>query len=582
MPTLSIDGQKITVSADTTILAAATQLGIRIPTLCHSPELEPQTSCLVCVVKILGSGGRPDRIVPSCATRVEDGMQVESESASVHELRRTALELLLSEHQGDCVGPCETSCPAHLNIPAMLRAVARGDVTTAIRIVRERIPIPATLGRICSAPCEKGCRRGPTGGAVSICAVKQFVGDTAISWKDEQSQIPVAIAPDTGRRVAILGAGPTGLSAAWFLRLAGHHVTLYERATHPGGRLLELPDAQLPVTVLQQEIEEILHLGIEFRPHENIDSIAFEQIQSSYDAVLIAVGERGLEAVMAWGIPCGNMGIPVDRQTWRVEGHPHLFAGGGVTRKKPFVVRSVGDGREAAEAINRFLNVPNGGISAETSMEMDSCGQGLYTSKRSTLTSVQLSEMVSQVSSESRFDPSESLVGFTAEEATTAARRCLQCDCVSRYDCRLRTIAAEYHAKPSRFAGGGVRKVASILPQFFQCRDPNTGELRNYSFEPAKCIDCGLCVQISTTFAQQQHLFEKTNATNPETGSETKSSSPVTDTVKPMGVTFAERGFRVQIRPPFHYPLDIALADCAEACAVHCPTAGLAIRASTK
>lgn len=579
MPTLFIDGQKITISADATILAAATRLGIRIPTLCHSPDGEPQTSCLVCVVKILGGDGRPDRIVPSCATRVEEGMRVESESASVHELRRTALELLLSEHQGDCVGPCETSCPAHLNIPAMLRAVVEGDLVMAIQTVRQRIPIPATLGRICSAPCEKGCRRVPAGGAVSICAVKQFVGDAAISWKQEQNQIPVTLAPDTGCRVAVIGAGPTGLSAAWYLRLAGHQVTLYERASHPGGRLLEWPDAQLPITVLQQEIEEILRLGIEFQPHENIDAIAFERIQSTYDAVLIAVGERGLEAVMAWGITCGNMGIPVDRTEWQVNGKPHVFAGGGVTRKKPFVVRSVGDGREAAEAISRFLrtsvfrdSVPKTSI-FEHPINADPCGQ--YSCKRSPLTPSQLLEMVSQVSPESRSNPSESASGFTPEEAVTAARRCLRCDCVSRNDCRLRAIAAEYGAKPSRFVGGGMRKVASILPQFFQSRAPATGELRNYSFEPAKCIDCGLCVQISTAFAQQQHLFETPDATCSDAASPYIPAGPI-------GVTFAERGFQVQIRPPFHRSLEAAFAGCAEVCAAHCPTAGLAIRLSAK
>ena len=155
MPKLKIDHREVEVPPGATVLDAARALGIDIPTLCFRDGCEAATSCLVCLVKI----AEHRRLVPACATAAAEGMEVESETAEVRQFRRSALELLLSDHLGDCLAPCWFTCPAHMDIPQMLRQVAAGQLHEAIATVKRDIALPAVLGRICPAPCEKSCRR---------------------------------------------------------------------------------------------------------------------------------------------------------------------------------------------------------------------------------------------------------------------------------------------------------------------------------------------------------------------------------------------------------------------------------------
>lgn len=155
MPKLTIDKHEVEVAPGATILDAARRLHIEIPTLCYLDGCTPGTSCMVCLVKVKN----PDRFLPSCGMRAEDGMEVESETDEVREARRQALELLLSDHPGDCIGPCQSICPARMDIPRMIRQAAAGDFAAAAATARATLVLPATLGRVCPAPCEKGCRR---------------------------------------------------------------------------------------------------------------------------------------------------------------------------------------------------------------------------------------------------------------------------------------------------------------------------------------------------------------------------------------------------------------------------------------
>ncbi|MBN1443655.1 MAG: (2Fe-2S)-binding protein, partial [Planctomycetes bacterium] len=137
MPKLKIDQREVEVAAGATILDAARKLGIDIPTLCHLEGYPPSTSCMVCVVRLSGS----TRLVPACATRAEEGMVVESETPDVHDARRTALELLLSDHLGDCLAPCHRICPLGINVPLFLRTVNSGDIEGAARLLRDASPL---------------------------------------------------------------------------------------------------------------------------------------------------------------------------------------------------------------------------------------------------------------------------------------------------------------------------------------------------------------------------------------------------------------------------------------------------------
>ena len=155
MPTLTIDGQPVTVPEGATVLDAARALGIAVPALCHRHGFAPSTSCMACVVKDVGAG----QLIPSCTAPAAEGMQIESQTDEVLAARRHALELLLSDHPADCLAPCEVVCPAGMAIPRMIRQVAAGDVRGAAATARAALVLPATLGRVCPAPCEKGCRR---------------------------------------------------------------------------------------------------------------------------------------------------------------------------------------------------------------------------------------------------------------------------------------------------------------------------------------------------------------------------------------------------------------------------------------
>ena len=177
MPKLVIDNLEVEVADGTTILDAASKLGIEIPTMCFLKGYSATTSCMVCVVRLSGTG----KLTPACSAPAEDGMVVETDCQEVREARTTALELLLSDHVGDCMGPCQMTCPAKMNIPMMIRQIAAGQLSDAIATVKRDIALPAVLGRICPKPCEKPCRRGVFDDAVSICLLKRYVADVDLA-----------------------------------------------------------------------------------------------------------------------------------------------------------------------------------------------------------------------------------------------------------------------------------------------------------------------------------------------------------------------------------------------------------------
>ena len=202
-------------------------------------------------------------VVPSCATKVREGMRVESETDEIHELRRTGIELLLADHAGDCHAPCENTCPARMDVPDMLRHVAEGDYRAAIETVKRDIALPAILGRVCPEVCENACRRGQHDSPAAICKLKQFVADRDLA---STSPYRPPIAAATGKRVAIVGGGPTGLTAAYHLSQRGHHCVLIEQHKQLGGRLRdEFSPNVLPRDVLQSEAETALALDTEKR-----------------------------------------------------------------------------------------------------------------------------------------------------------------------------------------------------------------------------------------------------------------------------------------------------------------------------
>ncbi len=209
---------------------------------------------------------------------------------SILTVRSMSERLLHFNEEEDALAPCRQTCPAEIDIPQYIAQIQAGDYEGAVNTIRERNPLLLSCGRVCPHPCEDYCRRGIEDEAVSINQLKRFVADFEMN---SGKRLPIPCAPDTGKRVAVIGAGPAGLSCAYFLRRLGHGVTIFEAMPHLGGMIrYGIPEYRLPKKVLDWEIEGILNLGIEARTNarlgEDFDmgSLAFE----GYDAVFMGIG----------------------------------------------------------------------------------------------------------------------------------------------------------------------------------------------------------------------------------------------------------------------------------------------------
>ena len=182
--------------------------------------------------------------------------------------------------------PCRSTCPAHIDIPRYIRYIRQGEFDKATAVVREKVPFPETLGSICNHACEGECKRNELGAPISVCKLKRAATNNATgAWKERA----VKEAP-TGKKTAVIGAGPAGLTAAYYLAKKGHAVTVYEKNEKPGGQCrYGIPAYRLPDELLDKEIADILEVGIELKC--NTEAPTPEQLkESGYDAVLVSVG----------------------------------------------------------------------------------------------------------------------------------------------------------------------------------------------------------------------------------------------------------------------------------------------------
>jgi ferredoxin len=516
---LTIDKRVVQVEDGATVLDAADKLGIDIPTMCFLKGINCSTSCMVCVVRINGS----DDLMPACGTIAKDGMIVETDCSQVIEARQAALELLLSDHVGDCAGPCTMACPANMDIPLMIRQIRDGQLTDAIKTIKNDIALPAVLGRICPAPCEKICRRKDHDEAVSICHLKRYAADIDLASADPFTPDR---AESKSKQVAIVGAGPAGLSAAYYLSRDGYECTIFDEHELMGGTLrYSIPENDLDRKVLDAEIAQIKKLSVTFKGNTKIGKdISIDELAEDFGAVFIATGKTEDQSQSFPGIEIGPKGIIADHINYRTS-KDGIFAGGGAIGRSKMAIRALADGKQAAVSIDQYL----------ASSKVTGPGK-LFNSRMARLYDGEVEHFFNENTNKcDREDLSESQLDGDAAAGKVAAHeaaRCLHCDCRKAANCKLRDLSSDYSARASRY--DAPRR------EFTQQRS-ETGII----FEQGKCIDCGICIEIA-----KQHSEE-------------------------FGLTFAGRGFDVRVKVPFGRSISEGLKKTAEKCATACPTGAI-------
>lgn len=341
---IRLNGEIVMVPEGSTILEAARMKGIYIPTLCYTPLLRPLENCRLCVVQVAGER----QYKAACSTLVAEGMDIQTESEELRQTRRLLLELLLDTHYGDCVAPCTLACPANVDVQGYLALLRHGEYREAIRLIREKIPMPAIIGRVCPHPCEDACRRHLVEEPVAINGCKRFLADFELQLGEH---IFPDLAPLSHYRVAIVGGGPVGLSAAYYLRVLGHQSTIFEARPKLGGMLrYGIPEYRLPKEVLDWEIEGILSLGVEVKTGVvwGRDFTLDDLEREGFDAIFLAVG--------AWN--GRTLGIVGEDSPRVIPGVEYLEGIAGTSRKisvagKKLVV--IGGGNVAIDAARSAL-----------------------------------------------------------------------------------------------------------------------------------------------------------------------------------------------------------------------------------
>ncbi len=209
---------------------------------------------------------------------------------NILEIKTMSERLLKFNSDDQALAPCQQTCPAEIDIPKYIQQIREGDYEGAVHTIRERNPLLLSCGRVCPHPCEDKCRRGIEEDPVSINQLKRFVADLELN---SGKRFPISCAPSTGKKIAVVGGGPAGLSCAFFLKRVGHDVTIFDMMPKLGGMIrYGIPEYRLPKETLQWEIDGILNLGINY--HTNVtlgkDFDISSIVAAGFDAIFLGIG----------------------------------------------------------------------------------------------------------------------------------------------------------------------------------------------------------------------------------------------------------------------------------------------------
>ncbi len=456
MVKLRIDNRECEVPDGTTILEAAGKLNIKIHTLCYKKGLPDFSSCMVCVVK----NNKTGKFIPSCVAISEEGMDIDASGNDVQDLRKKAVELLLSEHRAECEAPCKIVCPVELDIPLMNRLIAKGEMYEAAELAFHEMGFPETMCAICPGFCESACRRNRIDTHIAIRGLKKYVANGHVNGRVITNRREM-----NGQKIAVIGSGPLGLSIAFHLAKKGHRCVIFEKNGIAGGRLIrEFTGKGLPDNILFNEIEQMVSFGIRIVKEVDVDEpVITNRLVNEFDIIVSSVNVLNISNVAEdsrFVMTPGDLAMVSDT---------YIFTPAAALKNEKSVVRTFGEGKKAAKAFDSFL----------------SQGKNFVESKRfnSTLGKISETEKL-EWTKEAENDGNRFKIISTAAEATSEAGNCMHCDCRAQNDCRLRDLAETFEMKnpKEKLINGPVAKKINF----------STGLV----FENAKCIKCGICVRI--------------------------------------------------------------------------------------
>jgi ferredoxin len=446
--TITINGKSIETTGDKTILECASDVGIEIPTMCHLKNRVSQGGCMICTVLETGNG----EFIPACSTLVQDSMKIDTESEAVQLKRKQVLQLLLSEHRGDCNAPCQRACPAGYDTAHAVRLLRQGKAVEAARFTLETLPLAAILGEICPAPCTRTCRRGMVDQPV---AIRQLHGVLA-----QQAGLPApGVNSSTAKSLGIVGTGPAGLAAAWQASMAGWQVIMYEKEEQAAPTLHRaFSEAGADPAVIDATILQLQEQGVAIKTSSQVTTgDQLNTIREKHDATIVAWGLEGAPETAGESEPCES----------------GIYTIGNARRPVKMAVTAVG------QAINAVREITG---SARDKRQFISVSKDFTAHEANALAS-----------------HNDKLCEHVKPDTEWASgidhHRCLVCDCTAKNDCTLRDLSTEYSVKqfhyPTLVRDGAGRTGHSIV------------------YEDGKCIRCGICVDISNRLENSAGLTLK-------------------------------------------------------------------------
>lgn len=361
----------------------------------------------------------------------------------------------------ECAPWCTARCPVHVDVRAMNAAIAGGDFDRGANVLRSKVPFPGVISYICDHPCEDVCRRSAVDEALSIRDLERAaMGHSSIL------KVDVKVLSSTGKQIAIIGAGLSGLTAAFELARKGHRAIVFEASDKAGGSLWDFPETDLPRDVLMRDLALLEMIPVDFRYHFVLGAeSALAPLEEDFDAVYLGVGTGSPLPREIAVDPQGRIVIdPVTFQTSREK----VFAGGcavsGAHRRSP--IRSISDGRRAAISIDCYLQ--------KVFLSASRDNEGPYETR--------LYTSVEGIEPHGRIPLTDRVRGYAPEQAVEEAARCLQCECL---ECvKVCEFLAHFKAYPRKY----VRQVYNNLSIVAGQRHGNL--LIN------SCSLCGLCKEV--------------------------------------------------------------------------------------